>query len=548
MSANRLTYEELKKHLAEHKRAQEEIEGLSKFPSENPSPVLRVQRDGTILYGNEASLPLLAKFETGIGGKVPVNWHHLIQKVFESEKTGQQEEEVDGRVFSFVIAPILDEDYVNLYARDITECVKAQEALREERDRAQQYLDIAGTLIVAINCEGEVTLINRRGCEVLGYDQTEIEGKKWFDNFIPQRIRDEMKSVSQKILKGEIEVVEYYENAVVTKEGEERTIAWHNTVLRDDEGNIIGHLSSGEDITERSQRENELRGLNQDLVLASRRAGMAEVATDILHNVGNVLNSINVSARFIEEKVLNSKAANLKKVIDVLAEHTDDLGTFLTEDERGQHVPIYLTEATRLILDEQAFIEEKVKTLTKNVEHVKQVIKAQQSYAKTGGSEAFTSIREVIEHAVEINHVALERSGIDLQFELAALPRIRIDKQRVLQILVNLITNAKHALSESKKKDKVLTVRCYKHREDTLRIEVTDNGIGISRENMTKIFQHGFTTKAKGHGFGLHGSALAAREMSGSLTVHSDGSGNGATFTLELPFIKSEPGTNGYNQ
>jgi len=280
------------------------------------------------------------------------------------------------------------------------------------------------------------------------------------------------------------------------------------------------------------------------LVLASRTAGTAEVATDVLHNVGNVLNSINISARFIEDKITNSKAENLKKVVDLLSEHTGDLGTFLTENARGKHIPIYLAEVTRFLLGEQKVISEKLQSLTKNVGHVKQIIKAQQGYARSGGAVALMQIDEVIEDAMEINYAALKQYGIELHCELAELPRIHTDKQRVLQILVNLITNAKQALAESEQTRKVLTIRSYKHGGDALRIEVADNGIGILKENMPRIFKHGFTTKKNGHGFGLHSSALAAREMGGSLTVHSDGTGHGARFTLELP-LKSEAVTKG---
>jgi signal transduction histidine kinase len=252
--------------------------------------------------------------------------------------------------------------------------------------------------------------------------------------------------------------------------------------------------------------------------------------------VGNVLNSINVSAGFIEDKVLNSKAKKLKKVTDMIAEHAGDLGKFFIDDKRGKHIPIYLTEAAQLIIDEQADIAEKLKSLTKNIEHIKQIIQAQQRYAKSGGVEIFTSISEVIKHSIEIAGGDLKRKGAECILELVELPEVRMDKQRVLQILVNLISNAKYALGKSKNQEKLLTIRCHKHNEDKLRIEVTDNGIGIPKENMSKIFRHGFTTKEGGHGFGLHSSALAAKEMSGALTAQSDGRGKGATFILELPF------------
>jgi two-component system NtrC family sensor kinase len=283
------------------------------------------------------------------------------------------------------------------------------------------------------------------------------------------------------------------------------------------------------------KRTTELRAAQEKIVESAHRAGMAEVATDVLHNVGNVLNSINVSAKYIQDKILNSKVTNLKKVIDMLSDHIDDLGAFLTKDERGRHIPVYLTEATKLIIHEHAGMIEKLGSLTKNVEHIKQIIKAQQGYARAGGVEMFINMTEVIEDAIEINSASLARHGVDLKLDLAELPKIRLDKQRVLQILVNLISNAKHALSKNEQQEKVLAIRCYRHGEDRLRIDVEDNGVGISNENTAKIFRHGFTTREGGHGFGLHSSALAAKDMGGSLAVHSDGPGRGASFTLELP-------------
>ncbi len=293
-------------------------------------------------------------------------------------------------------------------------------------------------------------------------------------------------------------------------------------------------------IIERKQAEDELRKTHGQLVEASRRAGMAEVATDVLHNVGNILNSINVTSTLIREKVSNLRVAKLKKVSDMLNEHADDLGTYLTEDSKGKHVPVYLTEIAAFLNDEQVDIIDKLESLTENVNHIKEIISVQQSYAKVSGLEMSTSIEELIENAIHINSAGLERHGARLERKLDKLGMVEIDKQRVLQILVNLISNAKYAISGSGKEDKVLTVRAYKHGEYRLRIEVTDNGIGIAKENLTRIFEHGFTTKKKGHGFGLHSGALTAKEMGGSLTVHSQGPGQGATFILELPYKPAE--------
>lgn len=146
-----------------------------------------------------------------------------------------------------------------------SERIEAEELIKQERDKARMYLDIAGVAIVAINAEQKVALINRKGCMILGYDEKDILGQNWFDNFLPKNIKGGVKSVFDKLMAGEIEPVEYFENPILTKSGRERIIAWHNSILRDQTGKIIGSLASGEDITERKQAEEEIRRLNEEL-------------------------------------------------------------------------------------------------------------------------------------------------------------------------------------------------------------------------------------------------------------------------------------------
>lgn len=290
------------------------------------------------------------------------------------------------------------------------------------------------------------------------------------------------------------------------------------------------------EISEREKREEELCEVHKELVSASHRAGMAEVATDVLHNVGNVLNSINVSIAMMGETLSDSKISNFKKITDIIEDHVQDLPSFLAEDPKGKHIPSYLIKVANLLTGEQAEVVEELQTLTKNVEHIKEIVKMQQSYSKAVGVEVEFSLTELVNNAIQINIAGMERHGVDLKTEFAELPEVNIDKQRVLQILVNLINNAKYAVSKNNKKEKTLIIRFFKQNEDRLCIEVADNGIGISQENKSKIFRRGFTTKKDGHGFGLHSGALAAKEMGGSLTVHSKGLGQGAVFILELPF------------
>lgn len=520
-------------------RAQEEIESLSKFPSENPNPVLRVSKDGTILYSNDAALRLLDILETKVGHVVPSMWRDLIDEALKSAVTRNKEEEIEGRIYSLVIAPCVNGGYVNLYGRDITERKKVEVDLQRSEERFKQVVENAGDWIWEVDTEGLYTYVSPVVEKVLGYKPEDIVGQKHFYDFFAPDVRDDFKKAAFEAF-AKRESFRGFVNPNVHRNGNTVIFETSGAPIIDDKGHFCGYRGVDRDITERTQREEELRKLNADLVLATRTAGTAEVATDILHNVGNVLNSINVSACFIEDKLTKSKTENLKKVIDLLSEHTDDLGTYITEDERGKHIPVYLMEVVKFLLEEQKTISEKLRSLKKNVEHIKQIIKAQQSYARSGGTEAPMNIDEVIADAIEINHVALKQYGIDLRYELAELPVIHMDKQRVLQILVNLITNAKQAMAESDRTQKELTIRSYRHGEDALRIEVSDNGIGISKENLPRIFEHGFTTKKKGHGFGLHSCMVAAREMGGSLAVHSDGSGCGATFTLELPCRRVE--------
>ncbi len=149
--------------------------------------------------------------------------------------------------------------------REIAKRKKAELVSRQERDRAQKYLDIAGAIIVALDNRGGITLINRRGRQVLGYREKELLGQNWFDTCLPARDRKKARAAFDKLLAGEIEPVEYYENPTLTRSGTERLIAWHNTVLRDKAGKIVGVLTSGEDVTEQRQRDEEIARRNIQL-------------------------------------------------------------------------------------------------------------------------------------------------------------------------------------------------------------------------------------------------------------------------------------------
>jgi two-component system NtrC family sensor kinase len=289
------------------------------------------------------------------------------------------------------------------------------------------------------------------------------------------------------------------------------------------------------EIAERTRAEKALESTHQQLVDAARRAGMAEIATGVLHNVGNVLNSVNVSASLVNERMRRSKGSQLTRMVQLLDQHAHDLGDFVTNDAKGKQVPAVLKLIDQHLADERADVSKELENLLSKVEHIKTIVATQQSYAGVSGVVENVSVLDALDDALRLNSSAFDRHHIQVVRDFDELPPVQLDKQKLLQILVNLLKNAKDALAASPKLDRCLTLVASR-RDDRLVISVGDNGVGIAPENLTRIFSHGFTTKPKGHGFGLHSCANAAKEMGGRLTVESDGVGNGAIFTLNLPY------------
>jgi signal transduction histidine kinase len=296
------------------------------------------------------------------------------------------------------------------------------------------------------------------------------------------------------------------------------------------------------DVTARKQADEELDRLNQRLLETSRQAGMAEVATGVLHNVGNVLNSVNVSAHLVMDRLRESKIDSLPKLAGLFEEHAGDLGPFLARDPRGRRVPGYIGSLAKHLSEERAFVLGELEGLRKHIDHIKDIVAMQQNYAKVSGLVETVRPTQLVEDALQMNAGALARHGVKVSREFGVVPPMAVEKHKVLQILVNLIRNAKYALDESGREEKWLRIGVGATAEGRVRIEVRDNGVGIAAENLTRVFQHGFTTRKDGHGFGLHSGALTAQELGGSLTAHSEGPGTGATFTLELPVKKPAVG------
>jgi signal transduction histidine kinase len=287
-------------------------------------------------------------------------------------------------------------------------------------------------------------------------------------------------------------------------------------------------------------RTRELEQAQAELVTSARNAGRAEIANNVLHNVGNVLNSINVSASTVRRTIANSKLAGLSRAVTLINEHEHDLARFFETDSRGKALVTYLNEVVRALEAEQQEALGDLDRLTSSVDHITYVVATQQSHA--GPSSVLETARpeEMVEEALRLSADRILRCAVTVVRRYGDVPATALDKQRLLQILVNLIGNAAQAMELVTGPERQLTVATalvpnINGNGARLRISVQDQGEGIAPENLKQIFAHGFTTRKHGHGFGLHSSALAAMEMGGKLTVQSDGLGCGAVFTLELP-------------
>jgi len=294
------------------------------------------------------------------------------------------------------------------------------------------------------------------------------------------------------------------------------------------------NLKLEQEIEERKKLEFKNNELTGQLVLAARQAGMADIATSVLHNIGNVLNSANISTAMITHRITHSRISDLEKITALLHENKDNIGNYLTKDKTGKHIIQYLGLLTKTWKEDYNSLISETRLLKDNIEHIRNIIMQQQALGRTIGFNEKTSIPELIEHCISLNNI--NNKMIEIIREYAPIKEVTLDKVKLMQVMVNLIKNSMDSLQESNVKKKQITVRTYEKDESSFIIQVGDNGIGIAPEHLEKIFSHGFTTKKAGHGYGLHASAVSIQEMNGALTVESKGVEMGAVFTLTLSY------------
>jgi PAS domain S-box-containing protein len=419
--------------------------------------------------------------------------------------------------------------------RDVTQRKLTENALRESDANLRLLADNVTDVFWIRSADMREVLYMSPGFERIWGRPMQVQygsPARWVDYIVPEdrpRVLEVFAGLTGERRSLDIEY------RITRPDGDIRWIRARAFQVRDAQDRLVRNTGIVTDVTERKLGEERLARTQAELLEASRRAGMAEIATNVLHNVGNILNSVNVSAGVVRATLRESRARGLSQAVQLLGDHEGELASFLTQDERGRHLPAYLADITQALLQEQAEMIEELEHLTRSIDHIKEVVTVQQSRARTGGTLDSAQVAELVEEALRMNADALLRAGIAVEREFAPVPTAMLDRARVLQVLVNLISNARNALEGAAAPARRITLRVGLADSGTLRVAVRDEGAGIASEHMARLFTHGFTTRRHGHGFGLHSCALAAAEMGGTLVAHSDGPGRGATFTLELP-------------
>ena len=393
--------------------------------------------------------------------------------------------------------------------------------LVESEQKTRSILENASEAILSVSETAEISAANRAAHKALAVSSTLVATS--MDDFLVDTNFDELVKRSQEV-DGSI--------LVTCRKANGEKFNCSVSIGEVSLDNKLHYIMVAKDETSRIAAAEKLAEKNNQLVLASRNAGMAEVATGVLHNVGNVLNSVNVSTTILDETMKSSSVSMLKKGVDLLEQHKSGIVEFLTEHERGKHFPEFIQQITKALLSERETGLSEIKSLVKSVEHIRGIVAAQQSSASCSRIAEPIQIALLIESAIKMNEASMSRHDVQLITQVPELPTVVSEQHSILQILINLIKNAKEACGDLE--SSLVTVTAIEE-SCFVRVDVKDNGVGISPEQLKSLFQHGFTTKPNGHGFGLHAAAITATELGGSLSVHSDGLGKGAVFTLRIP-------------
>ena len=414
-------------------------------------------------------------------------------------------------------------------ARDISERKLTEENIIRAKKEWERTFDAVPDLIAIIDSNHKILRVNKSMAEAFRTSPAKMVGESC-NNVVhcmerPPSFCPHVLSLSD----GTFHEVEIYD------QGLDAFLHITTSPMKDAEGDIVASVHIMRDISDRKRAEAELEKTHAKLIETARQIGMAEVATGVLHNVGNVLNSVNISTEVIHHKVKESRINDLAEVMQLVEAHESTLPHFLFQDAQGKEILPFLKDLSQHLFEEKNALLKEIKELSVYTSHISEIVKTQQEWSKVPGMVEPLSLKDVLEEVLMINAAVLERNGVKTVRDYQPVPKVAADRHKLTQILMNLIANAGHALQSNEKNNRILTISLFSDSPGFVSARVADNGMGIPEQHMPRLFRYGFTTKKKGHGFGLHSCALAAQEMGGSLFAVSEGTGLGASFTMRIP-------------
>ncbi len=417
---------------------------------------------------------------------------------------------------------------------------KAYENLQSSEKRIRALFNTATSagigIVVVQNTDdqdGIIQFINPGIAQIMGYEESEIIGRNFLQFFHPHSHE---------------EIIKYYSIQEQQKETPQQSVFKaikkdHNIIYleisaKNMEFNgkpaVVAYIS---DISERKIAEEELADLNKKLIDSAHKSGMADIATGVLHNVGNILNSVSVSTQIMNGMINDSKISDFKRANDMLRDNLDNLEQFIVGNPKGKMLMNYYLKIEDGIEKEMADFRHHFTRLNEKVKAITEVIAALQNYAGTASLLDTVSINDIIEDALTMHARTNAFQNTRVIKKMLEIPDLTVQKTKLVHILINLFQNAKDAMLETPIEKKVLTI-LTEHDVNNAFIKIYDTGHGVAEQDLQKIFAHGFPTKTKSYGFGLHNCANYMTEMGGSMWVESDGKGKGATFILKFPLPK----------
>ncbi len=384
---------------------------------------------------------------------------------------------------------------------------------------------------------GELLIVSSQAEGFLGYTYDRWFAEPGFQASIihpddRQQVEEAWKQVSQKAMRFHLEY---------RARKADDSWAWiseDGTSKFNDHGEIVicGMLR---DQTEHHNAAAAVDESHRLMVDAARQAGMAEIANGVLHNVGNVLNSLNVLAKLHTDMVSKSRVGNLGKAARLLQEHDENLVEFLTENPQGKSLPRYMASLSEYLVRENGRLYSESRDIVERIEHISDIISLQQQHGRVKALRELVDLATLLDDALRLEGSSLSGMDIKVVRHYADMPTMMLPSNQLLQVFVNLISNARHAMSAPGVSERTLTLSISPAAGNMVRVCVEDTGCGIPEENISRLFVNGFTTRSDGNGFGLHHSGLVVQDMGGTLAAESEGRGQGARFILEIPLTEN---------